>query len=90
MTATLCPPPKLQFFDSNGAPLAGGKLYTYTAGTTSPLNTYVDQSATTANTNPIILDSRGEANVWLAATSYKLKLTTSADVEIWTVDNIAG
>jgi hypothetical protein len=91
MTATLCPPPKLQFFDANGAPLAGGKLYTYTAGTTSPLATYVDQAGITANPNPVILDARGEANVWLATGSqYKLKLTTSASVEIWTVDNIQG
>lgn len=91
MTATLCPPPKLQFFDANGAPLAAGKLYSFAAGTTSPLATYVDQAGITANANPIILDSRGEASVWLATGSqYKLKLTSATDVEIWTVDNIAG
>lgn len=90
MSATLSPSPKQQFFDANGAPLAGGKLYSYTAGTTSPLATYVNQAGVTANTNPIILDSRGEASVWLAATSYKLRLTTADDVDIWTVDNIAG
>jgi len=87
-TTSLSPTPKLQFFDANGAPLAGGLLYTYAAGTTTPLATYTDSTGVSANTNPIVLDSRGEANVWLGADSYKLALYTSAGVLIWTVDNI--
>lgn len=90
MTTSIATPPKLQFFDSNGVPLSGGKLYSYAAGTTTPLATYTSSSGGTANTNPIILDSRGEANVWFNAVSYKLKLTSSTDVEIWTVDNLNG
>jgi hypothetical protein len=88
-TTSLSPPPKLQFFDANGAPLAGGQLYTYAAGTTTPLASYTDSTGVSANTNPIILDSRGEANVWLGTASYKLALYTSAGVLIWTVDNIS-
>ena len=80
----------MQFFSTAGVPLVGGKLYTYAAGTTTPLATYTSQSGITANTNPIILDSRGEANVWLSSAAYKLKLTTPADVEIWTVDNVGS
>jgi hypothetical protein len=87
---TLTPTPKQQFLDANGNPLAGGKVYTYAAGTTTPLVTYTDESGTTPNTNPVILDSRGEAAIWLGVASYKLKLTTSTDVEIWTVDNIVS
>lgn len=83
-------PPKLQFFDNNGNPLAGGKLYSYQAGTTTPLATYTDYTGNTTNPNPVILDSRGEAAVWFGTQQYKLKLTTSADVEIWTVDNLNG
>lgn len=88
--AVLSPLPKMQFFSTAGVPLVGGKLYTYAAGTTTPLATYTSQSGVTANTNPIILDSRGEANVWLSSAAYKLKLTTPADVEIWTVDNVGS
>jgi len=87
-TTSLSPTPKLQFFDANGAPLAGGLLYTYEAGSTTPLATYTDSTGVSANTNPIVLDSRGEANVWLGADSYKLALYTSVGVLIWTVDNI--
>ena len=89
-TTSLSPTPKLQFFDLNGAPLSGGLLYTYEAGTTTPLATYTDSTGLIANTNPIVLDSRGEANVWLGTASYKLALYTSANVLIWTVDNING
>jgi parallel beta-helix repeat protein len=87
---TLTPTPKQQFLDANGNPLAGGKVYTYAAGTTTPLVTYTDEGGSTPNTNPVILDSRGEAAIWLGVASYKLKLTTSTDVEIWTVDNIVS
>jgi hypothetical protein len=88
--SSLSPLPKLQFFDASGAPLVGGKLYSYAAGTTTPLATYTDSTESATNTNPIILNSRGEASVWLGSSAYKLKLTTSTDVEIWTVDNITS
>ena len=89
-TTSLSPTPKLQFFDANGAPLAGGLLYTYAAGTTTPLTSYTDSTGVSANTNPIVLDSRGEANVWLEGAIYKFALYTSVGVLIWTVDNING
>lgn len=87
---TLSPVAKMQFLDATGAPLAGGLVYTYAAGTTTPLATYTDSSGGTANSNPIVLDSRGEANIWLSATTYKFKLCDSTNTEIWTVDNIAS
>ena len=89
-TTSLSPTPKLQFFDANGDPLAGGLLYTYAAGSTTPLTTYTDSTGVSANTNPIILDSRGEANVWLAGAIYKFALYSATNVLIWTVDNING
>lgn len=88
--AILSPPPKAQFLDANGAPLAGGKVYTYQAGTTTPLATYTTAGGTTPNANPVILDARGEADIWYApGVSYKVVLRTSTDALIWTVDNIA-
>lgn len=80
-----------QFFDANGTPLAGGKLYTYAAGSTTPIVTFTDSSGVGANTNPIIFDSAGRppAQVWLTKGNvYKFVLTTSADVQIWSQDNI--
>ena len=87
--ASLSPNAKQQFFDANGNPLAGGKVYTYAAGTTTPIVTYTDSTGATNNTNPIILDSRGEANIWLTpGTNYKFKLTDASEVQVWVVDNI--
>lgn len=89
--ASLSPNAKQQFFDANGNPLAGGKVYTYAAGTTTPIVTYTDSTGATNNANPIILDSRGEANIWLTpGTNYKFKLTDASEVQVWVVDNILG
>lgn len=79
-----------QFFDNNGNPLAGGKLYTYEAGTTTNKVTYTSEDETTANSNPIILDAGGRADIWLESGSYKLVLDDSADVLVKQVDDITG
>jgi len=84
-----------QFFDNNGTPLSGGKLYTYEAGTTTPEATYTTSSGGTAHTNPIVLDSAGRvpgsSEVWLTdGQSYKFILKTSADVQLWSADNVSG
>ena len=88
--AVVTPTAKAQFIDAAGVPLAGGFLYTYAAGTTTPQATYTDSTAATANSNPIVLDSRGEANIWLSSADYKFVLCDSTNTEIWTVDNIAA
>jgi hypothetical protein len=82
-----------QFFDNNGTPLSGGKLYTYAAGTTTPQQTWTTPAGITLNTNPIILNSGGRPpqEIWLSvAYSYKFVLTTSTDVLIATYDNVPG
>lgn len=84
-----------QFLDNSGNPLAGGKLYTYTAGSTTPRASYTTSAGNVAHTNPIILDSYGRipsgGEVWLTeAVSYKFVLYTSLDVLLATWDNIAG
>ena len=88
MAVTLTPSPKMQFFTAAGLPLVGGKLFTYASGTTAPLVTYTDDTGNTANTNPVILDSRGEAGVWLGPSRYTFVLKDSNDNLIWTVDGV--
>lgn len=88
--AGLTPSPKQQIFGSDGLPLVGGKIYTYAGGTSTPIATYTDYTAATPNTNPIILDSLGQANIWLInTTTYKFIVKDADDVLLYTVDNIA-
>lgn len=80
-----------QFFDSNGDPLAGGLLYTYNAGTTTPVSTYTSRSGAAFNTNPIVLNSSGRtpAEIWLeGGVLYKFVLKDSTFVQIGSYDNI--
>lgn len=89
MAVYLTPNAKQRFFDSNGDPLVGGKLYTYEAGTTTPRETYSSLGGA-ANANPVILDANGECDVWITeGLSYKFVLKDSSDVTQWTVDNIS-
>lgn len=82
-----------QFFDNNGVLLIGGKLYSYAAGTTTPLVTYTSFSGATPHTNPIVLDSAGRVpggEIWVTSVPYKFELRTSTDVLIATFNNIIG
>jgi hypothetical protein len=81
-----------QFFDDNGVPLAGGLLYTYAAGTTTPAITYTSATGVTANTNPIVLDAAGRPSneIWLSPVSFKFVLKDSTNVQIWSMDNLSG
>jgi hypothetical protein len=84
------PQGKQQYFTAGGIPLVGGKVYTYAAGTTTPLATYTTAAASTPNANPVILDSRGEASIFFSAANYKIVVKDSLDSTIWTQDNLAG
>lgn len=95
-TVNLCPGPPLEQFNQLGIPLAGGKLFTYAAGTTTKLATYTDSTGGTPNANPVVLNSNGEASVWLIqGDAYKLVLSPANDTDpptnpFWTQDNIVG
>ncbi len=82
-----------QFFGVTGAflglPLNGGSLYSYAAGTVTPLATYTDNSGATPSTNPIVLNSVGAANIWISTSAYKFVLKDSNGVTQWTVDNVS-
>jgi len=80
-----------QFFDDNGTPLAGGLIYTYQAGSSTPLATYTTNAGTIPNSNPIVLDASGRVpnEIWLfTGFSYKFVLKNADDVLIQTLDNI--
>ena len=79
-----------QFFDNSGVPLAGGLIYTYLAGTTTPLVSYTSSTGLTAHPNPIVLDSAGRINeIWIPeGTNSKFVLQTSTNVPIGTYDSL--
>ena len=93
-TVTLSPVFRQQFFGNDGNPLSGGKLFSYLAATTTKTPTYTDSTGGAANTNPIVLDFRGEANIWIEPNKgYKFVLAPSTDTDpptnpIWTTDNV--
>jgi len=82
-----------QFLTTTGLPLNGGLIYTYQAGSSTPLATYTDVNGTTANTNPIVLgtDGRPQNEIWLTyGYNYKFVLKDSAGVTIQSYDNLYG
>ena len=86
---TLVPALFYKDFDNNGNPLANGLVYSYAAGTTTPAATYTDSTGATPNTNPIVLNARGEASVWIPInTSLKFVVTDTLGNVIRTVDQV--
>lgn len=85
------PSPVFQVMDGNGDPLAGGKVNVYVVNTTTPTDsypTYDDAVASTnANTNPVILDSNGMAEIFINI-AVKLIVTDSDDVTLYTIDDL--
>lgn len=88
MTASSIIFPKFRAFDNDGAVLDGGLVYTYAAGTATPLDSYTTYFADVANANPVILDASGQADIWLANAFYKVILTDKNGVQLWSVDNV--
>jgi len=80
------PWPVFTVFGTDGFPLIGGKLYTYDAGTSTPRASYADPFYTTPNSNPVILNSEGQAVVYLDG-YYNLRLHDDEEVLLWSVDS---
>lgn len=79
---------RFQAFDAVGVPIPNGTLTTYVSGTTTPKATYTDATLGTPNTNPVVLNSRGEAQVWLGSGPYTMLLKDASGVAIWSLDGI--
>jgi hypothetical protein len=83
-----------QFLDNSGNVLTGGKIYTYSAGTTLNQATFTTSAGLVPHSNPIILDASGRVpsgEIWLAdGQQYKFVLENSDGVLIATYDNIVG
>ena len=82
-----------QFLTTTGLPLVGGQIYTYQAGSSTPLTTYSDNGGVVPNANPIVLgsDGRPQTQIWLTqGFNYKFILTDSNNVQIQTYDNLYG
>lgn len=89
--ATIFQTPIFQALDANGNPRSGAKLYFYATTTTTPLTIYSDAALGTPQDNPVVADSSGTfAAVYLAVATYKIVLTTSADVTLYTVDPVGN
>lgn len=84
--------PQPQFFADpvTGSPLAGGFLYFYVTGTSTPLNIYTDAALTIAAANPMVLDADGfpTTSIFLQNAAYKVTLKDSNLVDIWTKDPV--
>jgi hypothetical protein len=80
--------------DSNGAPLSGGSIYTYLAGTSTPAATYTTSDGDMQQDNPIPLNANGLPNspIWLApGVAMKLVIKDADDVPLSpTFDDILG
>jgi hypothetical protein len=93
-TVTLSPVFKQKFFDNSGIPLNGGKLFSYLAGTSTKTSTYSDAAGASLNANPVIMNFRGEADVFIEPNKgYKFVLAPSTDTDpptnpIWSLDNV--
>lgn len=82
--------PAPQYFLLDGRVNAGGKLWFYETDLTTPKSTWSDESLTTLNSNPVIMDAAGRTltDVWGDDTEYGVVMTNSADVVIWTRNNV--
>jgi len=93
----LMPTPKPQYFDTNGNPLAFGCVFTYAAGTTTPIATYTDSTGTVQNANPVVLSASGFASIWIqAGVAYRIKVVSSGGINCvsgsmqYTVDGVGA
>ena len=87
---------RFSFFDNNSNFASGAKLFVYTAGSSTKATSFQESDGVTANSNPIVLNSRGEmpAGCYVESGVYKLVLAPATDTDpptspFWTRDNLS-
>src|SRR5579859_5658743 len=83
VTVAPCLTSNPHFLTSSGSPNSAGCVFTYAAGTTTPLVTYSDSAGTTPNANPVILNSGGfpsAGGIWLTSAAYKFVVKSAGGV----------
>lgn len=85
--ASLLPQPKQLFQDNAWNPLVGGQIFTYAAGTLTPKATYQDSALTVLNTNPVVVNARGEA-LMFGDGAYRIIAKDSSGNTLYDVDNV--
>lgn len=83
------PPGKQTFVDENGKPLEGGFVSHYVPGTSVRKDTWQDYDQDALNTNPIVLDMRGQAVIF-GNGSYRQVLQAADGTTIWDRNVVAG
>ena len=87
----LAPQLIFKWYDDNNNPASGWLVNTYIAGTTTRTDTYENDTGTTVNDNPIVLDARGEARIYLSSqVVYKFVITDALGGNVAEFDNITG
>ena len=84
------PNAQVQYFGNTGAPLASGQLFSYISSSSTPTPTYTSSSLGVQNSNPVVLDISGRANVWLGNQTYRLVLEDSLGNTLWDVSGVPG
>jgi len=80
-----------RFWNNDGTVASGGKVYVYEPGTTTLKNSWTDSTQASENTNPVILDAKGEADIWTSGLC-KINVLQSDDVQVtgYPVDYVGG
>jgi hypothetical protein len=85
----LSPVIRQQYLYPSGVPMAGAKIYTFLAGSSTPAPTYTDASGTILNSNPVICDSGGFATIFLGPITYRIVVTDQNNVQQYVTDNVS-
>jgi hypothetical protein len=83
--------PRWEARDATGNAYSGAKLYVYEAGGLVPASVFADAALSTPLTNPVIADANGRfAQIFVAADTFDVVCKTSADVTLWSDEDVDG